>query len=90
MCFYFKGDNKFSKDVGFNSNIKDSYVKNGVENRKSECKCSEGGANYENKKLMIQSFIEAVSGGDELKDSVAVYYVLLFLYLFCFFLVYDT
>ena len=34
------------------------------------------------KKLMIQSFIEAVGGGDELKDSVGVYSVLLFLYLF--------
>ena len=41
-------------------------------------------------KLTIQSFIEAVSGGDELKDSVGVYYVLLFLYLFGFFLVFDT
>ena len=37
------------------------------------------------KKLMIQSFIEAVGGGDELKD-----FVLLFLYLFGFFLVSDT
>ena len=42
------------------------------------------------KKLMIQSFIEAVGGGDELKDSVGVYYVLLFLYRFGFFLVSDT
>ena len=41
------------------------------------------------KKLIIQSFIEAVGGGDELKDSVGVYYVLLFLYIFCFFLVSD-
>lgn len=42
------------------------------------------------KKLMIQSFIEAVGGGDELKDSVGVYSILLFLYLFGFFLVSDT
>ena len=35
------------------------------------------------KKLMIQSFIE-VGGGDELKDSVGVYSVLLFLYPFGF------
>ena len=27
-------------------------------------------------KLMIQSFIEAVSGGDELNDSGGVYFVL--------------
>ena len=40
--------------------------------------------------LIIQSFIETVGGGDELKDSVGVYSVLLFLYLFSFFLVYDT
>ena len=33
---------------------------------------------------MIQSFIEVVGGGDELKDSVGVYSVLLFLYLFSF------
>ena len=39
---------------------------------------------------MIQSFIEAVDGGDELKDSVGVYSVLLFLYLFSFFLVSNT
>ena len=37
------------------------------------------------KKLIIQSFIEAVDGGNELKDSVGVYFVLLFLYLFSFF-----
>ena len=42
------------------------------------------------KKLMIQSFIEAVGGGDELKDSGGVYSVLLFLYRFGFFLVSDT
>ena len=42
------------------------------------------------KKPMIQSFIEVVGGGDELNDSVGVYSVLLFLYLFCFFLVSDT
>ena len=28
------------------------------------------------KKLIIQSFIEVVGGGDELKDSVGVYFVL--------------
>ena len=33
---------------------------------------------------MIQSFIEVVGGGDELKDSVGVYSVLWFLYLFSF------
>ena len=27
-------------------------------------------------KLMIQSFIEVVGGGDELKDSVGVYFIL--------------
>ena len=37
------------------------------------------------KKHIIQNFIEVVGGGDELKDSV-----LLFLYPFGFFLVYDT
>ena len=42
------------------------------------------------KKLMIQSFIKAIGGGDELKDFVGVYSVLLFLYLFGFFLVSDT
>ena len=42
------------------------------------------------KKLMIQSFIEIVGGGDELKDFVGVYSVLLFLYLFGLFLVSDT
>ena len=42
------------------------------------------------KKLMIQSFIEVVGGGDELKDYVGVYSVLLFLYLFGLFLVSDT
>ena len=36
-------------------------------------------------KLMIQNFIEAVGSGDELKDSVGVYSILLFLYLFWFF-----
>ena len=41
-------------------------------------------------KLMIQSFIEVVGGGNELKDFVGVYSVLLFLYLFCLFLVSDT
>ena len=41
------------------------------------------------KKLMIQSFIEVVGGGDELKDSVGIYSVLLFLYLFGLFLVSD-
>ena len=39
---------------------------------------------------MIQSFIEAVGGGDELNDSVGVYFVLLFLYRFGFFLVFNT
>ena len=29
MCFYFKGDKKFSEDVGFNCNIKGSSVKDG-------------------------------------------------------------
>ena len=36
------------------------------------------------KKLIIQSFIEVVGGGDELKDSVGIYFVLLFFYLFGF------
>ena len=40
-------------------------------------------------KLMIQSFFEAVGGGDELKDSIGVYSVLLFLYPVGFFLVFD-
>ena len=31
LCFYFKGDKKLSEDVGFNSNIKDSSVKDGVD-----------------------------------------------------------
>ena len=42
------------------------------------------------KKFMIQNFIETVGGGDELNDSVKIYYVLLFLYFFGFFLVSDT
>ena len=37
------------------------------------------------KKFMIESFIEAIGDGDELKDSVGVYSILLFLYLFGFF-----
>ena len=35
-------------------------------------------------------FVETVGGGDELKDFVGVYFVLLFLYLFSFCLVSDT
>ena len=42
------------------------------------------------KKLMIQSFIEAIGGGDELKDFIVVCFVLLFLYHFSFHLVSDT
>lgn len=31
LCFCFKGDKNLSDDVIFNSNIKDSYVKDGVD-----------------------------------------------------------
>ena len=31
LYFYFKGDKKLFEDVGFNSNIKDSSVKDGVD-----------------------------------------------------------
>ena len=39
---------------------------------------------------MIQSFVETVGGGDELKDFVGVCFVLLFLYRFGFYLVSVT
>ena len=31
LCFCFKGDKKLSEDVAFNSNIKDSSAKDGVD-----------------------------------------------------------
>ena len=31
LCFCFKGNKKLSEDVGFNSNIKDSSIKDGVD-----------------------------------------------------------